>query len=42
MGHTRISDEEYQQSFAAAEKDLIWIPSELKFGRFQSASAPDR
>lgn len=42
MGHTRVSEEEYQTAFSTAEKELIWIPSELKFGRVQSCTAADR
>ena len=42
MGHGKTPEEEYGQAWAAAENELIWLPSQAQHGRAVSASTTER
>jgi pre-mRNA-splicing factor CDC5/CEF1 len=42
MGHTSVPLEEYLEVWGAARRDVIWIPSQQRYGRAASATNSDR
>jgi hypothetical protein len=42
MGHSDSALEEYMDAWAAARKDIIWVPSQQRYGRAASATNSDR
>ncbi|CAD7702662.1 unnamed protein product [Ostreobium quekettii] len=42
MGHAPAPEEERIQAWAAAERELIWLPSKAQYGRGASAATTDR
>ncbi|GBF97104.1 hypothetical protein Rsub_10115 [Raphidocelis subcapitata] len=42
MGHDGLGEDEYSEAWAAASKDIVWLPAQKRYGRAAASTAAEK